>query len=273
MQAPHALDQRAGRDQRVEEGARLLAVLQRRPGDDRPGCAGPPARALRDPPRLQQRVGRLDLDLQVDHRLDLDPRGVLAVLGQAVGLFEDRLPSSQGMRKRVGSHRCRCASTIGKSGMAASSNSFDSERQMGDVIGEIVLLGYLPDQDQMIGHLTDAVGVGKLQNPRQMAILQEMVGEMTRHAGTVGRDEHVAVCLKPDQYLRIERADWRGNAVADSMDGKFGGDLGESPLQGVRDVLIEQIASESTHVAADTRRFASSRARARARRRCIREKG
>ena len=84
--APDALDDAAWPSpQRVEECARLVAVLQRRPGDD-----ALDARVLRrprlDPLRLQQRVGRLDLDLEVDHRLDRQALGVRAVLGQPVGL-------------------------------------------------------------------------------------------------------------------------------------------------------------------------------------------
>src|SRR3712207_6250621 len=95
-----------------------------------------------------------------------------------------------------------------------------------------------------------------------------MVNEVDRHAGAVARDEDVAMRLKPDEDIRVRRAKRWGNAVTYAVNGKTGCDLGESSLQSVRDVFIEQIADEGAHVAADARRFASSRARARARRRC-----
>ena len=78
--AAYPLDPRIDCDERLEVGAALLAVFERRPGDD---AQNPPVLvpAFDGPPSFQQAIGRLDLDLQVHHRRDIDSGRGLAVVG------------------------------------------------------------------------------------------------------------------------------------------------------------------------------------------------
>lgn len=89
---------------------------------------------------------------------------------------------------------------------------------MGDMTDEIVLLGYFPDQGQMISQLANIIGIGKLQDPWQMAALLEMFSKMEGHTGMIAGDEHIAMRFKPDRDFGIEGANRRSEAIADRVD-------------------------------------------------------
>ena len=104
-EAADALDQclprRVQRHQHVEEGAHLLAVLNRRRGDD-PLKTRVLSGALDDPLHLQQLVLRREVDFHVDHRLDVEPGGMLPIFRNDEAPVQARVAVEPGDAEMLG---------------------------------------------------------------------------------------------------------------------------------------------------------------------------